>query len=162
VRSESGKDRPQVLELARVTSRLSRTYKLKLSDQGIALFLDCHSRLCRLAGDLLPYGATLRVAVTMLSEMPTAELVSEIACDELAAFMGKEVRFVGTSPSLAVLTAKLAQRAAASHAISSAPQTWLIFLAALAFMRAAEDSPILRIHNDLRRLDNRMRQPTFG
>ena len=39
-----------------MTAKSSRAYKLKLSDDGIALFLNCHGRICLLVRDLLPYG----------------------------------------------------------------------------------------------------------
>ncbi|MBV1686395.1 hypothetical protein KRR38_01585 [Novosphingobium sp. G106] len=140
-----------------MAARPSRAYKLKLSREGIALFIECHCRLCHLVGDLLPYGTTLRVSVTMLEATPLDELASELVSGELTAFGGKEIRFVGTSPTLATLTAQLSDRAAANSAIGSAPQTWRLFLAALSLMRIAEDAFVVRTYETLRECDETLR-----
>lgn len=129
-----------------MAERPSRAYKLKLSKKGIALFLHCHCRLCHLVSDLLPYGTTLRLSVTMLEAMPIEELAAELACDDQLAFAGQEVRFVGTAPSLAAVTASLAARVAATAEVDAPPQTWRLFIAALSLMRDAEDSAILRAY----------------
>lgn len=136
-----------------MATRPSRAYKLKLSRAGIALFIECHGRLCLLAGDLLPYGMTLRTAVTMLEAISIDELAAELASHELAGFAGDEIRFVGTSPSLAVLTADLAGRIAELGVIPAQPQTWRIYLAALSLMREASDARVVRTFDGLGRGD---------
>ena len=132
-----------------MVTRPSRAYKLKLSPVGIALFLDCHNRLCHLVGDLLPYGTTLRVSVMILEAMPTEELVSHLGEENLIAFIGSEIRFVGTSPDLAAVTAQLSDRAISSGALAKAPRTWLLFIAALSCMRVADDAFVLRTYTGL-------------
>jgi hypothetical protein len=122
-----------------VAARTSRAYKLKLSRRGIALLLECHSRLCNLVGDLLPYGLTLRVAVAMLDSMTTDELVAELDCDELATFSGGDTHFVGTSPHLATMASSQLDRVRAAGMSQNALQTGTLYLAALSAMRAAED-----------------------
>jgi hypothetical protein len=122
---------------------------LKLSGAGIALFLDCHNRLCHLVGDLLPYGTTLRVSVMMLDAMPAEDLVSLLDHDELASFTGSQIRFVGTSPRLAAVTAGLVDRAASKGVLAKAPTTWLLFNAALSRMRLADNAAILRVYEEL-------------
>jgi hypothetical protein len=139
-----------------MAARRSRAYKLKFSRNGIALFLDCHGRLCRLAGDLLSYGTTLRLSVTMLEAMPIGALVSELSGDALAGYAGKDIRFVGTSPSLAVQTAQLRERVVADRP-GPAPQTWRLFLAALSAMRSAEDDAILEAYETMRANDDAIR-----
>lgn len=140
-----------------MAKRPSRAYKLKLSRAGIGLFIECHGRLCRLAADLLPYGATLRVAVTMLETISIDELAAELASHELAGFAGDEIRFVGTSPSLAVLTAELAGRVAELDLASVQPQTWRIYLAALSLMRVASDARVVRTYDRLGQNDGERR-----
>lgn len=132
-----------------MAQRSSRAYKLKLSDKGIALYLDCHCRLGHLARDLLPYGLTLRVAVELLAARPIEEIVGEIADQELTAFAGKQIRFVGTSPELADLTTQIIGDLAASAELGKSPPTWQLFLAALSFMRSAEDRTIKRTYESL-------------
>lgn len=135
-----------------MAARPSRAYKLKLSKKGIALFIECHGRLCHLVGDLLPYGATLRLAVTLLDRVEPGELAAELASRKLEAFAGKEIRFVGTSPSLAALTAELVTRVARS-AGGPAPQTWRLFLAAFTLMRTANDEAVVSTYRFLRESD---------
>jgi len=132
-----------------VAQRSSRAYKLKLSDKGIALYLDCHCRLGHLARDLLPYGLTLRVAVELLASRPIEEIVGEISDEEINVFAGKEIRFVGTSPELADLTAQIIADLAASEELGKSPRTWHLFLAALSYMRSVEDRTIRRTYESL-------------
>lgn len=132
-----------------MAARPSRTYKLKLSAKGIALFLDCHSRLCQLASDLLPYGTTLHVSVMMLEAMPAAELAFQLGNGELTSFTGNQIRFVGTSPSLATLTAQISDRAVSNDTLDRPPRTWFLFLAALSCMRSADDALVLRTYERL-------------
>jgi len=132
-----------------VTGKSSRAYKLKLSERGIFLFLKCHCRLCHLVGDFLPYGTTLHVSVTLLERVPAEDLVAEISGPELAAYGGKEVRFVGTSAHLADVTAKLADRIDESGRVHPKPPTWKLFLTALCCMEAADDKFVVRAYDDL-------------
>lgn len=139
-----------------MAARPSRAYKLKFSSAGIALFIECHSRLCRLVGDLLPYGATLRVSVTMLDRVPLDEIAAELITGGLDHYAGKEIRFVGTSPQLATLTARLSERISATEAISAAPPTWRLYLAALSLMRVTDDAILARTYHSLRESDEAM------
>lgn len=132
-----------------MSARSSRTYKLKLSPRGIALFIECHARLCRVAGDLLPYGLTLRLAVTLFGAMRAEEQADKIWCSDLALLAGNEIRFVGTSRDLAVLSADLIERLGAAG-VRAAPQTWRLYLAALLSMRSADDGSILNAYVLLR------------
>lgn len=132
-----------------MANRPSRAYKLKLSGKGIALLLDCHCRLGHLACDLLPYGLTLRVAVALLAARPIEEILGEVTDEELAAFAGKEIRFVGTSPNLAEITAQIIEDLAASGELDKIPPTWHLFIAALSFMRSSEDRSIKRVYESL-------------
>lgn len=133
-------------------ARSSRTYKLKLSQRGIALFVECHGRLCRLVGDLLPYGTTLRLSVSLLAALSSEELVAEFDSGEIEVYAGREIRFVGTSPSLAVITVQVAERAVAGG-LTLAPQTWRVFLAALSCMTCADDGTVLAAYDRLRASD---------
>jgi hypothetical protein len=135
-----------------VAERRFRSYKLKLSEKGFALFLECHCRLCRLVGDLLPYGTTLRVAVSLLDAMPTEELAAEVACARDTPYAGEKVHFMGTSASLARVAASLLARVATTGTVDAASQTSL-FVAALACMPSADDGAIARVHARLRAAD---------
>jgi hypothetical protein len=88
--------------------------------------------------------------------MPIGAVVSELSGDALAGYAGKDIRFVGTSPSLAIQTAQLRERVIASRP-GPAPQTWRLFLAALSAMRSAEDGAILEAYEALRANDDAFR-----
>lgn len=93
-----------------MSGRSSRTYKLRLSDKGIDLFLDCHCRLSHLVREFLPYGVTLQTAVTLLDRMDVAELAAEMADPRCEQLSGAEVRFVGSPSQLADITHRLMAR----------------------------------------------------
>lgn len=134
---------------AQVAIRASRAYKMKLSPRGITLFLDCHTRLCGLVGDLLPYGATLRVAVALLERLPLEEVAAEITCGELDGFAGKDAHFVGAPLQLAAVASALADRVGRHHQVGSTPQNATIYLAALSAMREATDMEISQAYYSL-------------
>lgn len=135
-----------------MAERRFRSYKLKLSKKGFALFLECHCRLCGLVGTLLPYGTTLRVSVSLLDVMPTKELAAEVACARDTAYAGDHVHFVGTSGSLARVAASLLERVASTGTIDATSQGSL-FVAALSSMRSAEDRLIVQVHATLMAID---------
>lgn len=135
----------------------SRAYKLKLSNDGIFLFLRCHCRLCHLVGDFLPYGSTLHVSVALLERVPTDDLLAEIQDAQLSAYGGKEIRFVGTSPQLAELTARLAIRISESGCVHPVPQTWKLFLAALCCMQQADDKYVVGAYDRLCAIEGGMK-----
>lgn len=124
----------------------SRTYKLRLSDRGIDLFLDCHCRLAHLAREFVPYGSTLHVAVTLLDAMEPSELAAVLAdplCDQIS---GSSVRFVGSPPQLTSLTQGLIARLVASGEVFAPPAVGRLYLAALLSFESADDHEILSAH----------------
>lgn len=121
----------------------SRTYKLRLSDEGIDRFLACHGRLAHLTREFVPYGTTLHVVVTLLDGMEACELAAELAdpmCDRLA---GDLVRFVGCSQQLVDLTARLIDRLNASDELAKPPAVGKLYLAALVAFESVEDRDVL-------------------
>ena len=129
--------------------KVSRAYKLKLSPQGIGLFIDCQCRLCHLVNDFLPYGTTLFVAVALLERASIDELLGEIGSAELSSYGGKEVRFVGTSPALGQATARIFDRITVSAQLHPLPQTWKLYIAALNWLRSCEDQVLIRAFQEL-------------
>lgn len=126
-----------------MAARSSRTYKLRLSDRGIDLFLDCHCRLSHLAREFLPYGATLHVAVMLLDRMDIAELAGELAdprCDQLA---GTSVRFVGSPSQLADLTRRLMERIDTGGVPTSVSAVGRLYLAGLLAFESSENREVL-------------------
>lgn len=132
-----------------MAQKSSRAYKLKLSPQGIGLFLDCHCRLSHLVNDFLPYGTTLFVAVTLLDRASIDELLGEVSSPELPGFGGKEIRFVGASPALRQATARIVDKIAGSAQLHPAPPTWKLYIAALNWLRCCEDHALIRTYQDL-------------
>jgi len=140
-----------------VKGKPSRAYKLKLSDNGIFLFLGCHCRLCHLVGDFLPYGTTLHVSVALLERVPTDDLLAEVQDAQLSAYGGKEIRFVGTSPQLAECTARLTSKIGESGCVHPLPQTWKLFLAALCCMQQTDDEYVVQVYDRLSAAESGMR-----
>lgn len=126
-------------------NRKSRAYKLQLSEEGIQLFLRCHCRLGRLAGDLLPYGMTLLVAVTLLHERDVEEQALELLEPALVRYGGRIIRYVGTSSVLSDLIRKIAEDATRMGGLLSSPPAWKMFLAALAHMESVPDRNLHRV-----------------
>ncbi|MBB3957108.1 hypothetical protein [Novosphingobium sediminicola] len=115
----------------------SRAYKLQLSEEGIQLFLRCHCRLCRLAGDLLPYGMTLLVAVALLHECDAEVQADEVLDPELERYGGRIIRYVGTTSALSGLVGAIGGNIEQTGRIYPIPPVWKLFLAALVHMESA-------------------------
>jgi hypothetical protein len=130
----------------------TRTYKLRLSDQGIALFLEQHSRLASLLRDFIPYGETLAVAIALLEAQPPCEVAGELASTLCKQGLGDNIRFVGFSPEVAELTKRISENLLAAGETSSAPKVVSIYTAALTTMKSADDREILRAHRRFERV----------
>lgn len=85
-----------------------RTYKLRLSPEGIGCFLDCHHRVARLLGEMIPYGMTLYVALSILADATCAAWMG--ADDERLSgrLRGARTYYVGYSVKIAELTTAIA------------------------------------------------------
>lgn len=129
-----------------MTSARSRAYKLQLSAEGIQLFLRCHDRLCRQVGDLLSYGMTLHVAVTLMAWASAEDVSAALLDPALKGNGGQMVRYVGASPQLWLIVAGIALRAESHELIFPAPKVWTIFLAALAIMESAGGKTLLHAY----------------
>jgi hypothetical protein len=125
----------------------SRAYKLQLSLSGIELFLRCHCRLCHKAGDFLPYGTTLFVAVSLLHRCAPQTMVDSLLAAEVSGFGGRLVRFVGTSPAMAGMVNDIARKLEMSEDVAGAPPVWKIFLVALDHMEDTADAEVMQIFN---------------
>jgi hypothetical protein len=120
----------------------SRTYKLRLSDQGIDLFLACHCRLARLVRDFIPYGATLSVAVLLLDRLGVEDIAAELetrACDQLA---GDIERFVGCSNELANVMRRVVERLEASEQFGCKPPIGKLYIVGLVSFKVVEDGEL--------------------
>jgi hypothetical protein len=125
-----------------MASGSSRAYKLQLSAEGIDLFLNCHHRLCHGVGDLLPYGSTLFVAVSLLNRLAPEDAASVLLEPGIERLGGKTIRYVGTSRTLSPLVEELGQKILETGAVFQKLQVWRIFVAAMSCMREAKDSEI--------------------
>lgn len=134
-----------------LAQRSSRAYKLKLSPQGIGLFLDCHCRLTHLVNDFLPYGTTLFVAVAVLERASIDDLLGEVSSPELPDYGGKELRFVGASPALGQATARIVDKIVGSAQLHPVPPTWKLYIAALNWLRSCEDQVLIRAYQEITR-----------
>lgn len=129
----------------------SRTYKLRLSEQGIALFIEQHSRLARLLCEFIPYGATLAVAIALLEAHEPCEIASELASSQCQQGLGENIRFVGCSPEVAEVTKRISERLLNAGEAASLPKVMAIYAAALTTMKGADDGEVLRAHSRIAR-----------
>lgn len=121
--------------------RSSRTYRLNLSERGLALYLSSHLRLCTLARDLLPYGATLQAAIDLLAQRETEELAADLLDDGLADLIGKGEHFVG-GPSYLGRSARAIKERVSQSGLVHAPQIGRIYIAGLNCLSACENREI--------------------
>lgn len=84
-----------------MTGHRSRTYRLRLSEEGTDLFLAQHHRLARIARGFIPYGATLGVAVMLMEKVETDELVAELTMPSLNRLAESDL--IGVRPSVGAL-----------------------------------------------------------
>lgn len=120
----------------------SRTYKLRLSEQGIDLFLSCHYRLAQLVREFIPYGTTLSVAVLLLDRMDVDEVAAELETNACQASIGVHVRFVGCSTELADIVGRICERLTASDRFGHSPPIGRLYVVGLATLHAAEDKDL--------------------
>lgn len=128
----------------------SRTYKLRLSDEGIGLFLECHCRLARLEREFIPYGATLATAVVLLETSEPRDLMVELATLRFARCLGDTVRFVGTSIALKPAIDRILLALRASHAQMRMPKSGQLYVAGLLLLRSANDEMLKTSLNQTR------------
>ncbi len=124
----------------------SRTYRLHLSEEGTDSFLECHSRLARIARRFIPYGATLTVAMLLIEALDGSELSDELCAPAVNRLTGRIEHFVGASPNLARAAAKMLEQVESSPGGGPAITTARLFTAAIALMSASEDSEIARAY----------------
>ncbi len=124
----------------------SRTYKLRLSEQGVDLFLGCHFRLATLVRDFIPYGATLSVAVALLDRLAASDIAAELetrTCQHLA---GDIVRFVGGSNELGAVMQRVAKRLELSDQLGYRPPIGKLYIVGLVSFGAVEDSQLVEAY----------------
>ena len=127
----------------------SRTYKLRLSEQGIDLFLGCHHRLALLVRDFIPYGVTLSVAVLLLDHLNVDDIASELETQTCQASAGDRIRFVGCSSEVADIMARICDRLLASDRFCQIPPIGRLYIVGLATVRAAEDNELREAYHRL-------------
>ena len=124
----------------------SRTYRLRLSEEGTDAFLTCHYRLARVVRRFTPYGATLTVAMLLAQELDGAELSAELSAPAVERLAGHIEHFVGASPDLREAAANmLGHVESAAHGGSRATMVRL-FATAIALMCACDDREIARAY----------------
>lgn len=127
-----------------MTGHRSRTYRLRLSEEGTDLFLAQHHRLARMARSFIPYGATLGVAVMLMEKVETHALVAELAMPSLKRLAGKCEHFVGATAALNSATGAILNRLEGSDLISVRPSAGTLHNLAIALMESCEDSELAK------------------
>ena len=121
----------------------SRTYKLRLSTDGISLFFDCHARVGRQACGFISYGSTLFTALNLLATRENGEIGDMLESAETGILAGDITCFVGYPPELADLVDRIMVRIRASEEIGEPITVARLYLAALRFLGESEDREIL-------------------
>ncbi|CAN5503972.1 hypothetical protein BH10PSE12_BH10PSE12_08590 [soil metagenome] len=121
----------------------SRTYKLLLSNQGVALFLGCHCRLAHLVRDFIPYGATLAVALAFLATLDPCDIAAEFETQKFARSCGKQVHFVGASARLVDAMAEIRKKLRDSAEFATPPSVGKLYVVSLILLESAEDRQLL-------------------
>ena len=125
-----------------MTGHRSRTYRLRLSEEGTYLFLAQHHRLALIARSFIPYGATLGVAVMLMEKLETEELVAELAMPALKRFAGKCEHFVGATTALNSALGSILDRLEGSDLIGVRPSAATLQNLAIKFMASCEDDEL--------------------
>ncbi len=127
-----------------MTRHRSRTYRLRLSEEGTDLFLAQHYRLARIARSFIPYGATLGVAVMLMEKVETDALVAELAMPSLKRLAGKCEHFVGATAALNGATGAILNRFEESDLIGVRPSIGALHVLAITIMESCEDSELAK------------------
>jgi len=131
----------------------SRTYKLRLSQDGIELFLQCHYRVGRILREFVPYGLTLSVAVAILDRQEPWDVMAELAGARCRACMGVHIRYVGSSMNTARLVAQIGARLIANNELAAPPKAIQMYVAALLCLSSAENYEIVEAYQCLSAAD---------
>jgi hypothetical protein len=121
-----------------MNGKRSRAYRLTLSERGLELYLSVHLRLCTLAQDLLPYGATLQAAIDLLEQRDCDEVAAEMLDNRLDIYFGKCEHFVGGSPAIG-RSARAIRERLSQTGLMHAPQIGRIYIAGLGVLGASEN-----------------------
>lgn len=124
----------------------TRTYKLRLSPEGIRHFLDCHHRLAALLGEMIPYGVTLHVAMSLLARAVVGDWLDEEDERIVSRWKGARTCFVGSSYRIAEMTAEIAAARAADD--QPAIPVALLYLLSLRSFEMATDRELVDARPD--------------
>ena len=137
----------------------SRTYKLRLSEEGIDLFLQCHCRLAHLLRDFIPYGVTLSVAAATLELHDAGDVAAELETQRFRHCLGSNIRFVGAPMGLTDAIERISNKLLESDGFSSRPRTGHLYVAALIALASAEDRQVMAAFQRVAPPRHRTRNP---
>lgn len=135
-----------------MAARRSRTYRLRLSGEGTERFLGCHHRLARLTGRLVPYGATLFVAMLLTAGSDTAEIAAEVSLAAAQRSRSDKEHFVGASDRLSAIETEIGHLVEQTDIVSGRPSQVAMFIAGIAIMAASEDKAIMSAFDRMTRM----------
>ncbi|MFZ2996348.1 MULTISPECIES: hypothetical protein [Sphingobium] len=134
-----------------MAAQATRSYRLTMSECGLSLFLQCHSRFCTAAHDLLSYGNTLHAAVTLLAARDLDEMVADLADPDIARLSGTMQHYVGAPQELGSLAREIREKVSRAGAMYAPPLS-TVYVAAVSHMSVASE-------RDMRRLCALLRRP---
>lgn len=128
-------------------SRQSRSFKLRLSPQGMDLLIDAHCHLIRKTRKLIAWGTTLHVAVAHLEQVPAAALAKDLTALCVAGLSGVEEHHLGAPNQLVSQAATIVDRVRPFLPSSAAPTLGNIYLLGLQYLVKAEGSALVATFN---------------
>lgn len=124
-------------------ARPTRAFKLKVSQSGFDLIVDCHVRLVRCTRTLLPYGTTLHAALHHLDVLELPRLVAAISRFPGAEFAGGNALFVGAPRSMMDVVGGISSRLMTVMRPGALPDRGELYLLALQQLLDAESSDVV-------------------
>lgn len=121
-------------------ARTSRTYRLGLSQAGLALLIEAHCRQIRATGALLAWGTSLHIALHHLSSQPTARLIEAWVDFPGDALEGDLVHHLGAPLALQQIATDILARFRAAAPGLSCPRRGALYIVALQHAVRAQDA----------------------
>lgn len=95
-----------------------------------------------MAGEFIPYGTTLYVAMRILDTCDASDILAELETTDCRALAGHATRFVGTTSLLADIVERVVRRLSDSDVYGQNVATWRLYNVALLMLLTTEDAEL--------------------
>ena len=127
-------------------TRPTRAFKLRLSNDGIDLLIDCHCHLIRSTRQLLAWGTTLHIAVNYLETLPIAEVVKLLTCLPMLGLRGQSEHYLGAPCGLKDIADRIVASVAIAAPACRPPALAHIYLVSLQAAACADEAAVRNIY----------------